>query len=223
MATRLKHLGELSQLREQLAERARAHERQKQAIVARRQRAESATRDFSRAMDEIGVRPLAPHGRHVGTPEPHPPHPAQRLRDEHEVLAASVSDEIDVDSLLETDESLSFRRAGIGPDTLRKLRRGEWSIQDQLDLHGHRIDEAREALTAFLRDAIKRGLRCVRIVHGKGLGSKDRTPVLKGKVRAWLVQRDEVIAFCQARPAEGGSGALVVLLRPSTSSKAASS
>ena len=89
MATRLKHLGELSQLREQLAERARAHERQKQAIVARRQRAESATRDFSRAMDEIGVRPLAPHGRHVGTPEPHPPHPAQRLRDEHEVLAAN--------------------------------------------------------------------------------------------------------------------------------------
>ncbi|MGE5336737.1 MAG: Smr/MutS family protein [Gemmatimonadota bacterium] len=216
MSARLKHLGELAHLREQLAERARAHEREAQAIVARRKRAERSTHDFMQAMDEIGgVQPLEPHGRHVRTPKPHPPHPRQRELDEQQVLESSVSDEIDVDSLLDTDESLSFRRPGIGPETVRKLRRGEWSIQDQLDLHGHRIDEARAALVEFLRDAGKRGLRCVRIVHGKGLGSKDRAPVLKGKVRAWLAQRDEVIAFCQARPAAGGSGALVVLLRPS--------
>jgi DNA-nicking Smr family endonuclease len=132
------------------------------------------------------------------------------------VLDTSMSDEIDVDSLLDTDDSLSFQRPGIGPDTVRRLRRGAWSIQDQVDLHGHRVDEARAALIDFLREALKRGQRCVRIVHGKGLGSKDRTPVLKGKVRAWLAQRDEVIAFCQARPAEGGSGALIVLLRPSS-------
>ena len=91
-------------------------------------------------------------------------------------------------------------------------------IQDHLDLHGLRVDEARELLGQFLREALRRGLRCVRVVHGKGLGSKDRQPVLKGKARVWLAQRDEVIAFCQARPAEGGSGALVVLLRPASRS-----
>jgi DNA-nicking Smr family endonuclease len=223
VSARFKHLGDLSHLREQLAERARAHEREARAIVARQKRAEQAASNFRQAMQEIGgVRPLAPQGRHDRIAKHHPPHPEQRLRDEKEVLASSVSDEIDIDSLLDTDDSLSFRRPGVGPDILRKLRRGEWSIQDRIDLHGHRVDEAREALVEFLRDALKRGLRCVRVVHGKGLGSKDRRPVLKDKVRAWLAQRDEVIAFCQARPAEGGGGALIILLRPTTSAKPAS-
>ena len=115
---------------------------------------------------------------------------------------------------LDTDDSLSYRRTGIGPDVLRRLRRGEWIIQDQLDLHGHRVEEARDALGEFLREVVRRGLRCVRVVHGKGLGSKGREPVLKAKVRGWLVQRDDVIAFCQARGADGGAGALIVLLRP---------
>ncbi|MGH6623990.1 MAG: Smr/MutS family protein, partial [Burkholderiaceae bacterium] len=109
---------------------------------------------------------------------------------------------------------LSFQRPGVCADVLRKLRRGEWVIQDEVDLHGCRVDEARELLAIFLRETLKQGLRCVRVVHGKGLGSRGRQPVLKGKARTWLAQRDEVIAFCQARPAEGGSGALVVLLRP---------
>jgi DNA-nicking Smr family endonuclease len=132
------------------------------------------------------------------------------------VLAESVSENIDHESLLDTDESLSYRAPGIGPDVLRRLRRGEWSIQAQIDLHGHRVDEAREALADFLRDSIKRGRRCVRVVHGKGLGSLGKVPVLRGKVRGWLAQRDEVIAFCQARAADGGSGAVMVLLRPSS-------
>ncbi|HVL74381.1 MAG TPA: Smr/MutS family protein, partial [Noviherbaspirillum sp.] len=93
------------------------------------------------------------------------------------------------------------------------LRRGHWVIQGQLDLHGMRRDEAREALGEFLRNAVKRGIRCVRIVHGKGLGSVNKEPVLKNKVRSWLVQKDEVMAFCQARGDEGGAGAVVVLLR----------
>ena len=79
--------------------------------------------------------------------------------------------------------------------------------------HGLRVDQAREALGQFLRDAGKRGFRCVRIIHGKGLGSLNRKPVLKIKVRNWLVQKEEVIAFCQARAADGGSGALMVLLK----------
>jgi DNA-nicking Smr family endonuclease len=139
--------------------------------------------------------------------------PRQRLRDEASVLAESISDEFDVESLLDTDDALSFRRPGVGPDVVRKLRRGVWAIQAQLDLHGLRRDQARERLVAFLREALQSGLRCVRVVHGKGNGSPGRAPVLKGKVRGWLVQSDAVIAFAQARACDGGHGAIVVLLR----------
>ena len=120
---------------------------------------------------------------------------------------------------MDTDAALSFGRAGIGADTLKKLRRGHWVIQSQLDLHGLRTDEARTALAEYLRDVRKRGLRCVRIIHGKGLGSINREPVLKGKVRNWLVQKEEVIAFCQAKASDGGSGALVVLLKAQTKTR----
>jgi DNA-nicking Smr family endonuclease len=99
----------------------------------------------------------------------------------------------------------------------RKLRRGDWSIQREIDLHGLRTDEAREALGPFIREAYKQGIRCVRVVHGKGLGSPGKSPVLKGRVQSWLVQKKEVLAFVQARPAQGGAGALVVLLTPAGS------
>lgn len=141
------------------------------------------------------------------------PLPVQSRRNDEAVLAASLSDDFDVESLLETDESLSFRRPGIGMDVIRKLRRGEWVPQDKVDLHGLRSDEAREALAEFLRRSVRNGVRCVRVIHGKGLGSPDKLPVLKGKVRSWLVQKEEVLAFVQAREAEGGAGALMVLLR----------
>jgi DNA-nicking Smr family endonuclease len=108
---------------------------------------------------------------------------------------------------------LSFRRPGIGTDVTQKLRKGHWSLQGQIDLHGMRSDEAREALGQFIRDATKRDWRCVRVVHGKGLGSPGKTPVLKGKVLRWLVQKIEVLAFVQAKASEGGAGALVVLLK----------
>jgi DNA-nicking Smr family endonuclease len=211
---RTKQLSDLAALRDKLNREAREKAERERARKHQAERAAHVADEFRAAVKD--VTPLAPAGRHHARPAPHPPVPRQRLRDEQAVLAESVSDEIDIESLLDTDEALSYRRAGIGPDVVRKLRRGEWTIQDEIDLHGLRVDDARAALTAFLRDAFKRGLRCVRVVHGKGLGSKDRTPVLKGKVRAWLVQKDEVIAFCQARPADGGGGALVVLLKPSS-------
>ncbi len=132
------------------------------------------------------------------------------------MLREALSDEFDVSTLLETDAQLSFRRPGIGPDVTRKLRRGEWSIQRELDLHGLRIDDAREALGGFIREAFKQGLRCVRVVHGKGLGSPGKTPVLKSRVQGWLIQKNEVLAFVQAKPAEGGAGALLVLLQGSS-------
>jgi DNA-nicking Smr family endonuclease len=142
-----------------------------------------------------------------------PPLPRQRERDEREALAASLSDEFDPVSLLDSDASLGYHRPGVGPDVPARLRRGQWSIQRQLDLHGMTRERAREAVVAFLLQAERDGLRCVRIVHGKGNGSPGRTPVLKDKVRRWLVQRPEVMAFAQAQAADGGHGALLVLLR----------
>jgi DNA-nicking Smr family endonuclease len=142
-----------------------------------------------------------------------PPEPRQRQQDEAQALASSLSDELDVSSLLDTDAALSYRREGIGPDVLARLRRGQWSIQCQLDLHGLRRDEARDALAMFIRQAERDGLRCVRVVHGKGNGSPGREPVLKDKVKRWLVQKEQVIAFTQASAADGGNGALLVLLR----------
>ncbi|MEO8188594.1 MAG: Smr/MutS family protein, partial [Burkholderiaceae bacterium] len=98
----------------------------------------------------------------------------------------------------------------------KKLRRGHWSIQDHLDLHGLHVEPARALLVSFLNNALKHGLRCVRIVHGKGLRSKNAEPVLKRKIGHWLSQRDEVLAFVQARPEDGGGGAVLVLLKAGT-------
>jgi DNA-nicking Smr family endonuclease len=140
------------------------------------------------------------------------PEPRQRLLDEARVLHDALSDEFDPMTLLETDDELAWRREGIGVGVMVKLRGGAWSVQGQIDLHGRTRDEARVALGAFLQHAGKQGWRCVRVVHGKGLGSPGRQPVLKGKVRAWLVQRDEVLAFTQARGPDGGAGAVIVLL-----------
>jgi DNA-nicking Smr family endonuclease len=135
-------------------------------------------------------------------------------------MREALSDAFDAETLLHTDEHLSYRHPGVGPDVVRKLRQGQWRIQAELDLHGSRTDEAREQLGAFVREAARLGLRCVRIIHGKGLGSPGKTPVLKSRVHSWLAQKTEVMAFVQARPAEGGAGALVVLLRPSGSNPA---
>lgn len=162
------------------------------------------------------VKPLPEKRKAVLKKELPKPIPIQQLRDEPAVLHEAISDEFDVSTLLDTDEHLSFRRPGVGVDVTRKLRRGDWTIQRELDLHGLRIEDARNALGQFIREARKHGIRCVRVVHGKGLGSPGKTPVLKSRVHSWLVQKNEVLAFVQARPAEGGAGALLVLLAPSS-------
>ena len=155
------------------------------------------------------------HRRVHLAPEQPPPIAVQQQLDDQRVLQEAISDEFDAATLLDIDDALSFRRPGIGTDVTRKLRKGDWSIQGEIDLHGLRREDAREALAEFMRDAHRRGLRCVRVVHGKGLGSPGKTPVLKGKVQSWLIQKNEVLAFVQARGDEGGAGALVVLLKPS--------
>ncbi|WP_261330197.1 Smr/MutS family protein, partial [Burkholderia contaminans] len=151
-----------------------------------------------------------------GGPAPPPPPrgPTHPPRDEHAVLTATLSDEFDPETLLDSDDSLYYHRPGISRDVVRKLRSGAWIVQAQIDLHGMRRDEARDALAEFIREAGKKGLRCLRVIHGKGLGSIGKEPVLKGKVRAWLVQKEEVIAFCEARGNDGGAGAVLVLLQP---------
>jgi DNA-nicking Smr family endonuclease len=208
---KIRSLGELKTLKPQL-DRAR---REAEALEARKQaearRLAQEHRLFAHAVGPVHRlkdRQLA----EVQRPRP-AAMPRQRELDERAALQEALSDEMDVERLLETDEGLSFRRHGVGPDVLKRLRRGEWSIQAQVDLHGLRREQARERLAEFLREALRQGFRCVRVVHGKGLGSPGREPVLKGKVRAWLVQKQEVIAFTQARAAEGGAGALVVLLQ----------
>lgn len=158
-----------------------------------------------------GVKPIRPDKVHHEPPPP-PALPRQRWQDEAAALAESLHP-APLDLGLEGGDEPSFLRPGLARTVLRDLRRGRWVVQDALDLHGATRDEARGLLAAFLGNAVRRGLRCVRIVHGKGLGSPGRAPVLKGLVRGWLMQRPEVLAYCQARAAEGGAGALVALLK----------
>ncbi len=159
------------------------------------------------------VSPISTEERHWPSPTLPAPIPFQHLADEQAALHESLSDEFDASSLMETDDSLSYRRPGVGIDVLQKLRKGQWVIQAQLDLHGMRRDQAREMLGEFLRRCQRQEQRCIRIIHGKGLGSANKQPVLKQKVKNWLIQKDEVVAFCQATAPDGGSGALIVLLR----------
>jgi DNA-nicking Smr family endonuclease len=160
--------------------------------------------------------PLPPPNRALHTRPLPKPIPLQRLRDEQQVLRDALSDPWDWEAALSTGEELAFCRPGVPSAALRKLRRGGWVIKGELDLHGHTGDEARVALAAFLNRCMIEERRCVRIIHGKGLGSKNRLPVLKNKVRHWLMQREDVLAFCQARAVDGGTGAVIVLLKSSS-------
>lgn len=194
------------------AERAEAERRAREAAAerARLQALERERQAFALAVGPVHT--LADTGRAlIKRPRP-APEPRQREADERAALAESLSDEVDIESLLLTDDGLSYRRPEIAPDVVSRLRRGQWAIQAQCDLHGLRREEARERVAAFLREARRRGQRCVRVVHGKGNGSPGRQPVLKAKVQRWLAQSNEVVAFTQASAPQGGAGALIVLL-----------
>ena len=159
------------------------------------------------------AKPLPHHGKALRKKEAPPPYPVQSHLDEQEALRESLAAGWTAEDWLDSGDEPNFLRPGLSRQVLRKLRSGTWVIQSQLDLHGLDRHEAREALAAFLASCLKRGVRCVRVIHGKGLGSKNREPVLKTKVKHWLSQREEVLAYCQARPVDGGGGALVVLLK----------
>jgi DNA-nicking Smr family endonuclease len=159
-----------------------------------------------------------PPSRRAASSKPRPaPIPRQRIADDVDALAASkfgaepAPESWEIGQ--EHEAGQTFVRRGVGSDVLTKLRRGQWSVQGDLDLHGHTTDEAHDALADFLDDARQRGYRCVRIVHGKGLTSPNKEPVLKGKVRRWLSHWDDVLAYCEAPRHAGGGGAVLVLLR----------
>ncbi len=169
---------------------------------------------FRRAVADVV--PLPPSDRaELKRPRPRPL-ARQRQADERQVLIDALADPWDWEAAVSTGEELYFVRPGVPAAAMRKLRRGGWVIQAELDLHGHTGDEARVALAAFLNRCLRTDRRCVRIIHGKGHGSKNRLPVLKNKVRHWLTQREDVLAFCQARTVDGGAGAVIVLLKSSS-------
>ena len=208
----IRRLEDLAALREALereaADRA-LREREARVAAAQAERDANVFRDAVGAVAPLKVSARAQHSRQRPAPIAH-----QHRRDEAAALAESISDELDSDAVLDADEQASWHSSGIAPDVVRKLRRGHWIVQSELDLHGARVGEARDMLGNFLREAIRHRQRCVRVIHGKGHGSIGKQPVLKGKVRGWLTQKDEVLAFCQARECDGGGGALIVLLRP---------
>ena len=158
------------------------------------------------------TRPLPDNGKTVFPPRLPWPVPRQNRADKNPSPTDGLSDHIPR-QLTGTEEEFFFQRPGVAPLTMKRLRRGHWPIQAELDLHGMTSDEARAALIAFLDECKQLGLRCVRVIHGKGLSSRNREPVLKLKTASWLMQRDEVLAFCQAKPMDGGSGAAIVLLK----------
>ena len=167
--------------------------------------------DFHAAV--VGARPLKPPSR-VTHERPKPsPRPRQREIDEAAVIAEALHADLSIEDLLAIDTADSFLRSGLPRSALRDLRRGRWSIQAHPDRHGLNRHEAHEEINRFLAEAIGAGKRCVRIVHGRGLGSPGRTGILRQLVKSWLARRRDVLAFCHAPACDGGEGALWVLLR----------
>ena len=156
------------------------------------------------------VKPLT-HVRVEQRPEPPAPRARFRRQDEAEVLRASLEDAPGIE--VEPDEQMFYARAGVQHNITRKLRRGQYAVQRVLDLHGLTVEAARQATAQFISDCIGADIRCVRIIHGKGLRSPDATPAIKSRIGGWLARSNAVLAYASARPADGGAGALYVLLR----------
>lgn len=161
----------------------------------------------------VGVRPLPPSGRAELEPPRPKPIPRFRQRDEAAVLAEALLGPLSFEDRLDMGIEAAYLRPGLPRRLLSDLRKGRWVIQAELDLHGLYRDEARAALAGFLAACLRKGYRCVRIIHGKGLSSPGGESVLKALSRAWLARRDEILAFCQAKPHDGGEGALLALLK----------
>jgi len=151
--------------------------------------------------DKVHHNPPKPRPRRLN----HPNH-------DDEDTADLMSDHFNIADV-ETSEALSFSRPGVSPLQMRKLRRGQIATAGQLDLHGMTIEQARTTLANYIHACFAEGIRCIRVIHGKGHGSKEKTPILKNKVNRWLRQKNEVLAFCSALPRDGGTGAVYILFK----------
>lgn len=158
------------------------------------------------------------HDRVTHAPLKPGPVARQRLADEQQVVRDMMSDEVEMREV-EYGEYLLFKRDGVQHKLMKKLRQGRYRIDAELDLHGLTVSQARQTLVRFLHECQHHNNRAVRIIHGKGLGSAHRGPVLKNSINKWLPQRLEVLAFCSATAADGGTGAVYVLLRKPLKSK----
>lgn len=181
-----------------------------------RRRSEPSADDLAAFLAAVdGATPLRREGRVVFDPPKPSPRPRQREIDEAAVLGEALHAPLAVDDWLDLGGADSFLRPGLPRAILRDLRRGRWSIQDHLDLHGMNRHQAHAEVTAFLSDSLLAGKRCLRIVHGRGHGSPGREAILRRLVKSWLGRCRDVLAFCHAPPSDGGDGALWVLLKGS--------
>ena len=183
----------------------RAHHSLKVSVVTKDDKEE-----FRKAMSD--AKPLKADIR-VPREKPKPKPKARFKRaDELAVLAESLEDDIDA---IEhgSGGALRFHRQHVGRRTLRKLTRGGYSVQAEIDLHGMTLAEAKPRLRDFIEYSTQQNHLCVRVVHGKGLGSGERGPVLKSAVNAWLRRWKNVLAFVSTRQVDGGTGAIYVLLQ----------
>jgi len=216
--------GDLKTL-QQTVVRAREQARRDQAELAR-QRQQTAPvpaediQFFRRAMQAVTPLQISRGAAQTASPAALMPPSAEQLAKRRSAMgepqpvpAAPLSDQFSP-GLNDMDAGMAWFAPDMAADTPRRLQRGQWSVQARIDLHGMRVDAAREALFAFLADCLAHRVRCVRVIHGKGYGSAGAEPVLREKTPAWLMQHAGVCAFVQAPPAEGGTGALLALLRP---------
>lgn len=215
MATPIKDFAALSKLRAQMKQQDEARVAAAAQQQREQQNAQQAAQLFARSVGAVVPLPADSHAAPRSVrPMPTVRQPAvEQITERAALLQASLSDGFIPEALQTSVDQTSFVRAGVDADILRKLQRGHWKLQAQLDLHGLRRDDARAALISFLRDSTQQHLRCVCIIHGKGLGSANQQALLKNLVPGWLAQKQEVMAFCQAAPSDGGAGALLVLLK----------
>ena len=214
---KIKSLAGLKQVRGEIESQALAHQHIAQA---QQQTAAQAEKNLFRAA--VGTVQPMKQAHRVGlvarTDSLKGANPAPTVRPKRQAKAtppaSTLSDAFELSPVDPKDTSTSYAKAGSNSDVLRQLRKHHWQIQRSLDLHGLRSELARDTLALFIQQSRQQGIRCVRVIHGKGLSSPGQTPVLKHKVQNWLVQQPEVLAFIGARDADGGAGALVVLLQP---------
>jgi DNA-nicking Smr family endonuclease len=160
------------------------------------------------------VKRLEPDTDVVSAERPRPRPQARFARaDRKAVLRESLDVDIS-DPAIAGGEELVYHRPGIQDSVVRNLRRGQYRVQDEIDLHGLTVAEAKQVLREFVAHAVEQQLRCVRIIHGKGRRSGHRGPVLKGAVSAVLKRMGVVLAYVSARQVDGGTGAVYVLLSP---------